>query len=106
MALEAATRNGARALGMADEIGSLEPGKQADMILIDLDKPHFAASRPNDADALMASIVFCACASDVDTVIVEGRIIMRNREVSTLEAQLVRESAGAASQRLLSRANR
>ena len=106
MALEAATLNGARALGMADEIGSLEPGKQADMILIDLDKPHFAPARPNDADALMASIVFCAGASDVDTVIVGGRIIMRNREVSTLEAQLVRESASAASQRLLSRANR
>lgn len=104
--LEVATRNGARALGLADEIGSLEPGKRADIILIDLDKPHFAPARLNDADAVAASIVFCAGASDVDTVIVEGRAIMRNRDCLTLEAQIVRESVRAASERLLSRANR
>jgi 5-methylthioadenosine/S-adenosylhomocysteine deaminase len=106
MALEAATRSGAHALGMADEIGSLEPGKRADIILIDLDKPHFAPTRLNDADALATAIVFCAGASDVDTVIVGGRMIMRNRGVFTLEAHVVLESARTASQRMLSRANR
>ena len=102
--LEAATRNGSRALAMADEIGSLEPGKRADLILIDLDKPHFAPARFDDAETLASLIVFSACAADVDTSIVEGRILMQNRTVLSLDSQVVCDTAQAASRELLRRA--
>lgn len=102
--LEAATRNGARALGLEEEVGSLEVGKRADLILIDHDKQHFAPARRDDAQALAALIVFAATAADVDTSIVEGRVLMRNREVMSLDLQAVCEAAQTASRGLLSRA--
>lgn len=102
--LEAATRNGARALGMADEIGSLEPGKRADLILLDLDKPHFAPARFEDAETLASLIVFSAGAADVDTSIAEGRVLMQNRKVLSLDPQMVCDAAQTASRQLLRRA--
>lgn len=102
--LEAATLNGARALGLEDDVGSLEVGKRADLILIDLDKPNFAAARRDDAHALAALIVFTAGATDVDTLIVEGRVLMRDRQVLSLDAQAVCAAAQKASRGLLSRA--
>ncbi|NMA95326.1 MAG: amidohydrolase [Clostridiales bacterium] len=75
-----ATINGARALFMGDEIGSLEPGKRADIILIDLDKPHFKPK--NDIDSLL---VYSGQGQDVDTVIVDGKILMEARQLSTID---------------------
>jgi 5-methylthioadenosine/S-adenosylhomocysteine deaminase len=100
--LEAATRNGARALGL--EVGSLEVGKHADLILLDLEKPHLAPSDATDADTFMALIVFAATAQDVDATIVGGRILMRGRRVLSLDTQEVTQAAQAASLRLLQRA--
>lgn len=102
--LEAATRNGAVALGLADQIGSLEIGKRADLILISLDRPHLAIGRPRNAEELARKIVFSATAADVDTSIVEGRILMLHRQVISLDVKSVCEKAGIASQRLLDRA--
>ena len=100
--LAAATRNGARALGL--EVGSLEVGKHADLILLDLEKPHLAPSDARDADTFMALIVFAATAQDVDTTIVGGRILMRGRRVLSLDTQEVTQAAQAGSLRLLQRA--
>jgi 5-methylthioadenosine/S-adenosylhomocysteine deaminase len=102
--LEAATRHGARALGMSDEVGSLEVGKCADVILINLDKPHLSIAPADDAESLAELIVFSATAADVNTSIVEGRMLMRNRQVLSLDAQMVCEQAQTASHRLLNRA--
>jgi 5-methylthioadenosine/S-adenosylhomocysteine deaminase len=107
--IAAATREGARALALADQVGSLEAGKQADLILIDLDKPHLAPgpgtdSPGTDADTLMALIVFAATAADVDTTIVGGRILMRGRRVLGLDVPGVMQAAQAAATRLLQRA--
>jgi 5-methylthioadenosine/S-adenosylhomocysteine deaminase len=86
--LKMATINGAKALGLADKIGSLEIGKRADLILIDFSKPHLKPLHD-----VFASIVYSAHGSDVDTVIVDGKIVMENRYVKTLdETRVIREA--------------
>jgi 5-methylthioadenosine/S-adenosylhomocysteine deaminase len=78
-ALELATIGGARALHMEKEIGSLETGKKADIILLRTDLPHAVPSYN-----LYSSIVYTLKASDVVTVIINGRTVMLNRRVLTL----------------------
>jgi len=78
--LEIATINGAKALGMADQTGSLEVGKKADFIVLNLDKAHIVPS-PDPVSA----IVCCACGADVDTVVIDGRIVVRGGEVLTMD---------------------
>lgn len=93
-ALEMATINGAKALGRND-LGSIEINKKADIIMIDLDKPHFYPR--ND---LVASLVYSAQASDVDTVIVDGNILMENKEILTLDLNEIKEKAEKLSKEL------
>lgn len=81
-ALEMATINGAKAIGREDEIGSIEIGKKADIIMIDLNQPHFYP-RYNP----VASLVYSAQASDVDTVMVDGEILMEKGELVTMDLQ-------------------
>jgi len=97
-ALRMATVNGAKALGIDRNIGSLEVGKRADIILIDLSKPHLKPMHN-----IYASIVYSAHGSDVDTVIVDGKILMENRRVKTLDEKAVMEEAEKAASDLLSR---
>ncbi|MDG7037191.1 MAG: amidohydrolase [Nitrososphaerota archaeon] len=78
-ALEIATLGGARALGMENMIGSIEVGKKADLILIDMDKPHLKPLHD-----VAKALVFHASAADVDTVIINGKIIMENRNLITI----------------------
>lgn len=96
--LRMATINGAKALGLEKVVGSLEIGKKADIILIDLSRPHL---RP--LHNVYASILYSAKGSDVDTVIVDGKILMENRIVKTLNEQLVVEKAEKHASELLSR---
>jgi len=86
--LKMATLDGAKALGLERQTGSLEVGKKADVILIDLSKPHL-----KPLHNIYASIVYSGRASDVDTVIVDGKILMENREVKTLDEEAVMEKA-------------
>lgn len=83
-AIEMATINGAKALDWSDEIGSIEVGKKADMILVDLDKPHLYP-RHN----IVSSIAYSAAGSDVDTVIIDGKIIMEKRIITTLDVEKI-----------------
>ncbi|MCT4621921.1 MAG: amidohydrolase [Marinisporobacter sp.] len=82
--LKIATINGAKALGIDDKVGSIEVGKCADMILIDLNKPHLCP-RHN----LISLLVYSVQASDVDTVIVDGNILMENRRLTTIDLNTV-----------------
>jgi 5-methylthioadenosine/S-adenosylhomocysteine deaminase len=87
-ALEMATIGGARALHMESEIGSLEPGKKADLIVLGLDAPNAVPLYD-----LYAQIVYSLKADDVETVVIGGRIVMRDREVMTIDqAQTVAEA--------------
>jgi len=96
--LRMATVNGAKALGLGKTIGSLEVGKKADIILIDPSKPHL-----KPLHNIYASVVYSAHGSDVDTVIVDGNIVMENRKVKTLDEQAVMERAEKTSLDLLAR---
>lgn len=69
-----------RALGLDDEIGSLEPGKRADLILLDLDRPHLTPLYD-----VYSHLVYAAGRADVSTVMVHGRIVMRDRELLTVD---------------------
>jgi 5-methylthioadenosine/S-adenosylhomocysteine deaminase len=83
-ALELATIGGARVLGLDKEIGSLEPGKRADMITVRLDAPH-AVPMYN----VYSQLVYALKASDVNDVMVNGRLIVRNRKMLTLDAAAI-----------------
>ena len=96
--LKIATVCGAKALGLENEIGTLEVGKKADVILIDFSKPHLKPLHD-----VCASIVYSAKGSDVDTVIVDGRILMEKRHVKTLKEQQVMIEAEETASALLSR---
>ena len=87
-ALWFATMGSAQVLGLESQIGSLEPGKKADLILIHLERPHL---EPFYGDP--ASIVYYARASDVVTSIVDGRIIMEDRRISGVEECAVLDAA-------------
>lgn len=97
-AIEMATINGAYALNWEKEIGSIEIGKKADLILIDLDKPHLYP-RHNIVSALAYSV----SGSDVDTVMVDGKILMENREIKTLDIEKIKFMAEKHGKDLISR---
>jgi len=83
-AIKMATINGARALLWGEEIGSVEIGKKADIILIDMDKAHLYP-RHN----MVSAVAYSAQAPDVDTVIIDGNIVMEDREIKTLDVERI-----------------
>ena len=97
-ALRMATINGAKALQWDKEIGSIEVGKKADIILIDMDKPHLYPKHN-----IISSLTYSAQGSDVDTVIVDGNIIMENREIKTLDVEKIIYNAERAAKNLINR---
>lgn len=96
--LRMATSSAAEALGLGNEIGSLEPGKKADIILIDMASPHFYPH--HERFDLIATLVYNATGNDVSTVIVDGKILMEDRELISLDLEEVMHEAETASQRL------
>ena len=96
--LEMVTTNAARGLGMADQVGSLEPGKKADAITVDLATPH--AYPPNMP---VHRLVFFASAADVCDVVVDGRVLMRERVVATVDEAEVLAEAAAETESMLDR---
>ena len=99
-ALELATLGGARALGLGAEIGSIEVGKCADLIVLDLEGPH---AQPEDAD-LISRIVYSACTADVRHVIVDGRIVVRDGTLKTADVGEIRRRANAQARALRAKA--
>ena len=84
-ALEMATVNGAQALGLDNQIGKLQKGYKADMIIINLEAAHQIPRYD-----IVANLVYAGQASDVDTVIIDGKIVMKNRQIVTLnEAEVI-----------------
>jgi cytosine/adenosine deaminase-related metal-dependent hydrolase len=98
-ALEMATLSGAKAMGIADSVGSLEPGKLADIILIDMNDLGFTpVTNP------VSNLVYSGSGHAVETVIVNGKPLMRAKELLTLDATEVMERALKHSGPLLERA--
>lgn len=96
--LEMATINGARAMGMQSEVGSIEVGKRADLVLIDLKKPHLVPYTD-----VVSNIVYSAMGSDVDTVLVDGRVLLRHGKALTLDEKRIIEEAQLRQNELISR---
>ncbi|QCX33239.1 amidohydrolase [Caloramator sp. E03] len=83
-ALKMATINGAKALCMDSEVGSIEENKKADIIIVDINKPHFYPIHD-----IVSSMVYTAQASDVETVIINGNIVMENYEIKTIDVEKI-----------------
>ena len=93
-ALLMATRLGAQALHIGHLTGSLEPGKRADMILVDISPVHNAPSFKRSADNAYAQIVYASKSTDVSDVMVNGKWVMRDRHLLTLDEQELLTQAG------------
>jgi 5-methylthioadenosine/S-adenosylhomocysteine deaminase len=100
LVLRMATIDGARALGLEDEIGSIEVGKRADLTLFDLDDLR-TTPRPDP----VSTIVYAAEASNVTTVFIDGRVVLRNRKLTSLDEKAVIAEARRHAELVLSRAN-
>jgi len=94
-----ATRNGARTLNLDSEIGSIEPGKRADVIVIDRERPHLAPG-PDPYSA----IVYAARGSDVRTTIVDGQVLVDDFTPARVDRAEVATEARAVARALASRA--
>jgi 5-methylthioadenosine/S-adenosylhomocysteine deaminase len=92
-ALRMATIEGAQALGMADEIGSLRPGKKADLILVDLNALNLTPVLTEPIRNIVPNLVYAASGREVDLVMVDGRILVRNGRVLGVDEEAVREEA-------------
>lgn len=95
----AATEGGARACRM--DAGTLDPGRLADVVVVDLSAPHL---RP--VHDVLDTLVFCARAADVRDVIIDGRVVMRQRQVLTVDERSLVEEADAVGRELYTRAQR
>jgi len=97
--LEMATINGAKAIGLEKEIGSLEVGKQADFVVFDLDKPHVTpAMNP------VSTLVYAASGTDVDTVVIGGQVVVKHGRAVTLDEKRILHEARQRAQAVWQRA--
>ncbi|WP_406127607.1 amidohydrolase [Streptomyces canus] len=99
-ALHHASLQSARAVGLGEVVGSIAPGRRADIILVDLTGPH---TQP--VHDLAATLVHSARSSDVRTTIVDGRVLMRDRELLTIDVPSVTEELSKRLPALLDRSH-
>ena len=96
--LEMCTIDAAHGLGMGDQIGSLEIGKKADVVLVDLAKPHlYPYNMP------LYRLVCFASGADVDSVIVNGELLMEGRRLTRIDEMAILEDAQIATETMLDR---
>ena len=88
--IEMATINGARAFGMDENLGSLEPGKRADVVIIDFDKSHLTPCHD-----IYAHLVYSVNKADVDTVLIDGKVHLENGDLVTIDEDAVKAEVRA-----------
>ena len=92
-ALEMATLGNAKALGIENEVGSIEVGKKADLILVNLKQPHLTPLVERPKLNLLSHLVYATSGRDVDTTIADGQVVMHHRNVLTIdEAKILRKA--------------
>jgi 5-methylthioadenosine/S-adenosylhomocysteine deaminase len=99
-ALAMATRLGARAMHLGDITGSLEPGKRADLIVVDINQPHIAPRFERDPNAVYSQVVYAAKSTDVVDVMCDGRWLMRDRRLLTLDEAALHSAANEVARRI------
>jgi 5-methylthioadenosine/S-adenosylhomocysteine deaminase len=100
LALAMATRIGARAIHLGDLTGSLEPGKRADLIVVDLDRTHNVPRFGRDPNAVYSQLVYAAKSTDVVDVMCDGRWLMRDRRLLTLDEEDLQAAARDVARRI------
>jgi 5-methylthioadenosine/S-adenosylhomocysteine deaminase len=95
-AVKMATIGGARALHMADSTGSLEPGKRADVIVVDMNGMHNWPHFHSHDEAIYSRLVYAAKSTDVAHVICNGRWLMRDRQLLTVDEEQIKKAAAEA----------
>lgn len=98
--LEMATRGGAEAVGMESQIGSLEQGKKADVIVVNTKELHM-----QPLNNVVANLVYGATGIDVETTVVDGRLLMKNRKIASVDEADVTLKARMAAKRLVNQIN-
>jgi 5-methylthioadenosine/S-adenosylhomocysteine deaminase len=87
-ALTMATQNGAQILGLGDKVGSIKPGKKADLVMANLDKPHLTPIYD-----IYSHITYCMRPGDIETVMVNGKIVIDKGKPTTLDQEEVMDKA-------------
>lgn len=95
--LRMATCEGAKVLGIAEKVGSLKEGKKADVILINVEQPHLYPRTDN----LKAILAYCASGFDVQTSIINGKVVMKNREIISFDVKEVLKESQKIVQRII-----
>jgi 5-methylthioadenosine/S-adenosylhomocysteine deaminase len=95
-AIRMATVNGSKAAGFGSEVGPIKKGMKADLIILNIDKPHLYPL--NDPES---AIVYAAQGADVETVIVDGNILMENRQLTTIDEEKVKYKVREISTRII-----
>jgi 5-methylthioadenosine/S-adenosylhomocysteine deaminase len=98
-ALEMGTIDGARAIAWDDEIGSLEKGKKADVIIVDMHRSNWI---PIHDFSIVPNLVYSGEGADVETSIIDGRIVMEDRKILTMDVDSVLKRAQAAAADVIS----
>ena len=93
--LKMATVNGAKALGREGELGEIREGALADLVLVDLDVPQFIP-----ANNIVSGLVYSAAGTEVDAVLVDGKILMENKKLTTIDESRVFEECRKIAERL------
>ncbi len=99
-ALAMATRVGAQAIHLGDVTGSLEPGKRADLIVVDLDQAHQVPRFARDPGAVYSQLVYAGKSTDVVHVMCDGRWLMRDRALLTVDEAALRSDAATMARRI------
>jgi 5-methylthioadenosine/S-adenosylhomocysteine deaminase len=102
-ALRMATIEGAKAIGLGDEIGSLEVGKQADLILVDLRALNLSPVLEAPIRSIVPNLVYAAGGHEVKTVMVAGKVLVRDGIVLTADEEVVRAEAQSQAEALARR---
>jgi len=97
-ALKLAVNNGAKALGFGDELGEIKTGMKADILIIDTDKVNYIPE-----NNMISALAYSSNSQDVDTVIVDGKILMQGRELKTIDEEKVKFMAKEKAKALINR---
>jgi len=98
-ALAMATREGAIAMGLGDDLGSLTVGKKADLVVVDFRRPHLTP-----CTSALGNLVHAAQGRDVEVVIVDGRVVVEGGRATLVDEDEIRREATVAARALWSRA--
>ncbi|MHA2005434.1 MAG: amidohydrolase family protein, partial [Candidatus Thorarchaeota archaeon] len=103
-ALRMVTIEAAKCHGLEKKVGSLETGKRADIVIINLHRPHLTPTLRAPLRNIIPNLVYQATGSEVETVIVDGRVIMDKRQMMTINEEDVLANAQKAAENLAERA--